>query len=230
MRVDLVDIAQEKFGDSWSLIVNLDIQIRKQGYFKMNLQLTFDDGPIPAKTALQPILDEVAKRKVKAAFFVLGEEVAQEPAATKTISDAKHVLGNHSWDHLKKGTDKYSDDEILKQFKDTHQLVLDKVKVTMLHWRAPRNDALKRLSDILSGAGKLYSLSHCDFNVDSKDSQGETTAAGMLAAIKEDLKHTPAAQPRLLFHVVDTTAKALPEVLDGLVKAGHTFVDFTQSA
>ncbi|MGF6430804.1 hypothetical protein AB7M47_008288 [Bradyrhizobium elkanii] len=60
-----------------------------------------------------------------------------------------------------------------------------------------------------------YSLSHCDFNADSKDSQGVTTAAGMLAAIKEDLKHTSSSQPRLLFHVVETTAKALPDVLDG---------------
>ncbi|WP_168857688.1 hypothetical protein [Bradyrhizobium brasilense] len=37
----------------------------------------------------------------------------------------------------------------------------------------------------------------------------------MLAAIKEDLKHTSSSQPRLLFHVVETTAKALPDVLDG---------------
>ncbi|MGY4473691.1 polysaccharide deacetylase family protein [Bradyrhizobium sp. USDA 3364] len=195
----------------------------------MNLQLTFDDGPLPAQTALVPILAELAKRKVRGGFFVLGEEVAQKPDAAKSILDAKHVLGNHSWDHLKNGTGSYSDQQILKQFKDTHQLVLDKVNVAMQHWRAPRNDALGRLSGILSGPGKLYSLSHCDFNADSKDSQGVTTAAGMLAAIKEDLKHTPSSQPRLLFHVVETTAKALPDVLDGLVQAGHVFVDFTQS-
>lgn len=196
----------------------------------MNLQLTFDDGPLPAQTALVPIVNELAKRKVKAAFFVLGEEVAQKPDAAKSILDAKHILGNHSWDHLKNGTSTYSDQEILKQFKDTHQLVLDKVHVGMQHWRAPRNDALGRLSGILSGAGKLYSLSHCDFNADSKDRQGVTTAAGMFAAIEEDLKHTPSAQPRLLFHVVETTARVLPDVLDGLAEVGHTFVDFTQSA
>ncbi|WP_453964955.1 hypothetical protein [Bradyrhizobium elkanii] len=32
---------------------------------------------------------------------------------------------------------------------------------------------------------------------------------------KEDLKHTSSSQPRVLFHVVETTAKALPDVLDG---------------
>ena len=36
----------------------------------MNLQLTFEDGPLPAQTALEPIMAELAKRKVKAAFFV----------------------------------------------------------------------------------------------------------------------------------------------------------------
>ena len=196
----------------------------------MNLQLTFDDGPLPVQTALVPILNELAKRKVKAGFFVLGEEVAQKPDSAKSIVDAKHVLANHSWDHLKNGTGTYSDQQILKQFTDTHQIVMNKVHVTMQHWRAPRNDGLARLSSILSGPGKLYSLSHCDFNADSKDSQGETTSAGMLAAIKEDLKHTGSTQPRVLFHVVDTTAKALPDVLEGLVKAGHAFVDFTQVA
>ena len=35
---------------------------------------------------------------------------------------------------------------------------------------------------------------------------------------------------RLLFHVLNPTAAALPFVLDGLQRAGHELVDFTQDS
>ena len=195
----------------------------------MNLQLTFDDGPLPDSTALQPILDEVNKRGVKAGFFVLGQEVEQKPDSAKKIIAAGHVIGNHTWDHLEPKTSDYTDAQIVDQFQKTHTLVQQKVNVVMRHWRAPRNDQLARLTGLLSGSGKLYSLSHCDFNADSKDSQGVNTVDGMVAAIKQGLAGTTSSQPRVLFHVIPETASALPKVLDKLVQAGHSFVDFGQS-
>jgi peptidoglycan/xylan/chitin deacetylase (PgdA/CDA1 family) len=65
------------------LTKNEDVPMAKQ------LQLTFDDGPEPVASALTPILAEVARRKIVAAFFNLS-----------TIAAQGHVLGNHSWDHL----------------------------------------------------------------------------------------------------------------------------------
>ncbi|MER9565789.1 polysaccharide deacetylase family protein [Mesorhizobium sp. M0571] len=195
------------------------------------LQLTFDDGPLPRNDALVPILNEVKGRKVVAGFFVLGQEVDQRPDAAKEIIKAGHVLGNHSWDHLEPKTSDYTDDEIVKEFQDCHDTVANKVGVTMMHWRAPRLDLDGgRLPRLLSGSGKLYSLSHCDIAADSKDSQGKTTAAGMLDAIRADLAKFGGTQGRLLFHVKKETAAALKDVLDGLVKDGHTFVDFGQAA
>jgi hypothetical protein len=47
----------------------------------LKLQLTFDDLPLSEHEALDPILAEIAKRKVVAAFFVRGREVEQKPAA-----------------------------------------------------------------------------------------------------------------------------------------------------
>jgi peptidoglycan-N-acetylglucosamine deacetylase len=75
------------------------------------LQLTFDDGPLTEHEALDPILAEIPKRKVVVAFFVLDREVEQKPAAAKKISDAKNVLGNHSWNHLEKKTSDYTDQQ-----------------------------------------------------------------------------------------------------------------------
>jgi peptidoglycan/xylan/chitin deacetylase (PgdA/CDA1 family) len=194
------------------------------------LQLTFDDGPEPVGDALNPILDELARRGRVAAFFNLGQEVKSSRAAAKTIVRKGHVLGNHSWDHLEPRTSDYLKKDIIDQFQRAHDEVKAATGVVMKHWRAPRNEQIHRLTGLLVGSGKLYTLSHCDFHADSKDSQGQTTAAGMLAAIRADIKAQSSRQVfRLLFHVKPTTAKALTAILDGMLTDGHALVDFAQS-
>ena len=195
------------------------------------LQVTVDDGPQPVAAALQPILVELGRRKLVGAFFNLGQEVQADPAASLAIHTRGHVLGNHTWDHLMPSTTKYTDVQVVEQFRRTHDAVRVAAKLEMRHWRAPRLEQIARLAGLLVGAGKLYALSHCDVNADSKDSQGATTAAAMLTAIRADIKLQPARETfRLLFHVKDTTAAALPAVLDGLVADGHVLVDFAQSS
>jgi peptidoglycan/xylan/chitin deacetylase (PgdA/CDA1 family) len=61
------------------------------------LALTFDDGPNPAWTP--QLLDLLDRRTVKATFFLLGSFAEQQPALTRSIADAGHLIGNHSWSH-----------------------------------------------------------------------------------------------------------------------------------
>ena len=61
------------------------------------LALTFDDGPNPAWTPR--LLDVLAKHSVSATFFLVGRFAAEEPALVRSIADAGHVVGNHSWSH-----------------------------------------------------------------------------------------------------------------------------------
>jgi peptidoglycan/xylan/chitin deacetylase (PgdA/CDA1 family) len=61
------------------------------------LALTFDDGPNPAWTP--QLLDLLDRRGVKAIFFLLGSFAEQQPALTRSIADASHLIGNHSWSH-----------------------------------------------------------------------------------------------------------------------------------
>ena len=101
-----------------------------------------------------------------------------------------------------------------------------------MRWPPARwSEQISRLTGLLvTGPKALFSLSHCDVHADSKDSQGVTDAAGMLKAIREEIKSHPSRDVfRLLFHVKLTTATAFPAVLDGLEKDGHTFVNFAQS-
>jgi peptidoglycan/xylan/chitin deacetylase (PgdA/CDA1 family) len=65
--------------------------------------LTFDDGPNP--TATPQLLDLLARHSIRATFFLIGENVRREPALTRRIAAAGHVIGNHTmthpWLHLK---------------------------------------------------------------------------------------------------------------------------------
>jgi peptidoglycan/xylan/chitin deacetylase (PgdA/CDA1 family) len=62
-----------------------------------DLALTFDDGPNPACTPR--LIDVLAQYGVKGTFFLIGSFAEQEPALTKQIVQAGHLIGNHSWNH-----------------------------------------------------------------------------------------------------------------------------------
>jgi peptidoglycan-N-acetylglucosamine deacetylase len=58
--------------------------------------LTFDDGPGPDTEA---ILDVLAERQLRAAFFVVGQQVERYPSVARRIVDEGHEIGNHSFSH-----------------------------------------------------------------------------------------------------------------------------------
>ncbi len=59
--------------------------------------LTFDDGPHPRTTPL--VLDTLRERNVKATFFVVGRQVAENPDLLRRIVEEGHTLGNHTYSH-----------------------------------------------------------------------------------------------------------------------------------
>jgi peptidoglycan/xylan/chitin deacetylase (PgdA/CDA1 family) len=61
------------------------------------LALTFDDGPNPAATP--HLLELLARHRVRATFFLIGNFVLREPALTREIASAGHIIGNHTMSH-----------------------------------------------------------------------------------------------------------------------------------
>ena len=60
--------------------------------------LTFDDGPIPEATPF--ILDTLAKYKVKATFFMVGDNARKYPELHQRVVDEGHRIGNHTHNHM----------------------------------------------------------------------------------------------------------------------------------
>jgi peptidoglycan/xylan/chitin deacetylase (PgdA/CDA1 family) len=61
------------------------------------LALTFDDGPNDPYT--QQLLELLARRQVRATFFLIGSFVRRRPEIARAIRHAGHLLGNHTMTH-----------------------------------------------------------------------------------------------------------------------------------
>ncbi|MEM1109386.1 MAG: polysaccharide deacetylase family protein [Planctomycetota bacterium] len=63
--------------------------------------LTFDDGPTPDSTPA--VLDALREAEAPATFFVVGRNVERYPYLLRRIHDEGHLVGNHSYDHDRRG-------------------------------------------------------------------------------------------------------------------------------
>ena len=61
------------------------------------IALTFDDGPSYKNTPV--LLEGLAKRGVKATFFMLGVNAERYPKTAAQVAAAGHLIGNHSYGH-----------------------------------------------------------------------------------------------------------------------------------
>jgi peptidoglycan/xylan/chitin deacetylase (PgdA/CDA1 family) len=61
-----------------------------------SVALTFDDGP---SEDTERVLDVLAARGLRAAFFMVGRQVELFPRTARRVAEAGHEIGNHSYSH-----------------------------------------------------------------------------------------------------------------------------------
>lgn len=59
--------------------------------------LTFDDGP--TRTMTPPLIDLLARHDAKATFFMIGNQVERLPHLARSVHQAGHHVGNHTYSH-----------------------------------------------------------------------------------------------------------------------------------
>ena len=67
------------------------------GLRKMEVALTFDDGPNPDVTPR--ILDILDKHCIKATFFMVGIYAEARPDLVREVAARGHIIGTHTWSH-----------------------------------------------------------------------------------------------------------------------------------
>ena len=196
---------------------------------KGSVLLTFDDGPHPIYT--REILAILARYKVKAIFFQLGEnlgtvtdghaELTRNEDIEKEILSAGHAIGNHSFSHpfLPK-----LDQEQVQQEIDKTQALLDLVITDDTHrthmFRAPYGARNAMVFGEIGERG-LHSVL---WNIDSLD-WSDPVPESIVHRILQELEHS--GRGIILMHDIHPkTVIALPMLLDELIKRGYHFVQW----
>ncbi|RKS68650.1 peptidoglycan/xylan/chitin deacetylase (PgdA/CDA1 family) [Actinomadura pelletieri DSM 43383] len=177
--------------------------------------LTFDDGPAESTSEL---LDILAARKVKATFFLIGENVAKHPDLVRREHAAGHELADHSYTHADLGA--ASKEDVLSELTRTQDAIRQASGVTPVLLRPPYGSTSDRLAGITRRMGLaqvMWSVDPLDWN--HRDS--EYVERRVLKAVKP-------GDIVLLHDIHRTTVRAVPKIIDRLAAEGYVFVTVTE--
>ena len=178
--------------------------------------LTFDDGPWPRQT--EAILKVLAERDVPATFFMLGSCVDRRPAVARAVAEAGHVVGNHTYWHIRLDT---APPEIAeREIRGTNRAIRRATGMQTRWLRAPGGRLDGPASRYIASSGMASAL----WTIDPGDWRADITSAELADAV------VSAARPGAIVLLHDgggdrsATIAALPSIIDRLRAAGYEFV------
>lgn len=178
---------------------------------EQQVYLTFDDGPVAGVTDF--VLNELAKRGLKATFFMVGDNLRKYPTLGSDVLLAGHRIGNHTYNHLNGW--KFADGEYLKNIQAFDQELENSLGIRTELFRPPygliKNSQAKKV---------LNSKKLIMWNVLSGDYDSRLNATRVLSKSIQNTK----SGSIILFHDQQKTKevlyKILPDYLDFLVGKG----------
>lgn len=179
------------------------------------IYLTFDDGPVPGVTDF--VLNELAKRKMKATFFMVGANVEKSPSLAKEVLLDEHTIGNHTFHHLNGW--KTSSEDYLLDVEACEQILIQTLNVKPRLFRPPYGTMTGRQAKALSKTHELIM-----WNVLTGDYDGSLTPDQIL---KNTLKYVNPGAIVVLHDQEKTSGvirKVLPDLLDSLADQGFQMV------
>lgn len=190
--------------------------------------LTFDDGP--SKEATLEILEILKNYDIKATFFIQGRNAVRFPEVLKTLYEAGHAIGNHSYSHnytLIYG----SEDAFWEDFNKCQETIQSIIGIEPTLFRFPGGSIT---ASNLNGATFVSSIhtvmvgndmQYFDWNIDCGDAasgyaSAKTIKANAFAQI--DSKKNAI----VLLHDTDakaSTIEALPSIIEHYLSLGYRF-------
>lgn len=187
--------------------------------------LTFDDGP--SRNTIK-ILDTLAKYKVCATFFVIGENLTEDGLQiAKRALEEGHMLGMHTETHQYNEI-YHSVEDFLEDYDKLAARFVEAFGECPAIFRFPGgsyssyiNPIKKELKEELNRRGFMG----YDWTVSGEDSVGTPTAASIKKNVLEYINKQE--QPIVLLHDSpgsNLTAEVLPEIIEELLDRGYTFM------
>jgi len=182
---------------------------------RMEIALSFDDGPHPRLTPV--ILDILAEYGIKATFFMVGENVGYYPDAARSVAEAGHEIGNHTFSHRRFG--RMSESDLLREIRACEEAI-STVSGSPVRWiRPPEGQLSEAMGQVLGDSDYRIIL----WDVDTRD-----WAHTPPAEITRHILDTVQAGDIILMHDFighdSPTPAALREVIPALLERGYRFV------
>ncbi len=208
--------------------------IRRAGYQKGLVALSFDDGPDPEWTP--PILDILKAKHVPATFFVIGENAMPHPFLLNRIIDEGSEIGNHSFTHPNLA--QVSAGGTRLELNSTNRLVEAYTGRSLRLFRAPYfGDAEPTTANEIVPAliAQQDGYTNVGLHVDPNDWK----RPGVADIVKATLDQVRTDNPETAGQIVllhdgggdrAQTVAALPAIIDGLRAKGFQFVPVSRLA
>ncbi|UQZ37555.1 polysaccharide deacetylase [Paenibacillus sp. PK3_47] len=195
-------------------------QEAKPGTPGQTVYMTFDDGP---SATTGQLLDILGQYKVKATFFMLGQNMNRYPSAVKQTVKLGQGLGLHGMTHRK---EKFyaSPAAALAEMADANAALNRIAGAGTTLIRPPYGSKpyfTKSFRDKVLNQG--YHL--WDWNVDSEDWKYKENSDKIYTSVMEQVHKLKKSKtsPVILMHDQKATLKVLPRLLETLKKEGYDF-------
>lgn len=177
------------------------------------IAITFDDGPIPGKTAR--LLEILKTHNIHAAFFCIGNRVNEHRDLVRRIHNEGHLVGNHSYWH-KPTFDLLPASKVEKELIDTNAAIQSSIGVTPKFFRPPYGVT----NPMLATAVKRGGFTVVGWSVRSFDTMTEDRAK-LFNRVTKSLKGGDV----ILFHdFCDSTLDILPDLIKHISDVGLKIV------
>jgi peptidoglycan-N-acetylglucosamine deacetylase len=182
--------------------------------------LTFDDGPDPEFTPR--ILDILAREKVRATFFVVGEHARVNQDLLREIDRQGHLIGNHSFSHAR-SINFALHARLTREINACNEVIEAAIGKRPTFYRVPQGFKNPAVGDVMAKLG---------MNCVGWQVRGFDAVRSDASSIARRLVHKARAGGILLLHDGSclqgrqdrsATLEALPLIIDGLRARGLEF-------
>lgn len=188
--------------------------------------LTFDDGP---NENTKKVLETLKKYKIKATFFVLGDNAMSNPDLIRAELESGNYVGMHSMTH--NFNKLYKQKQFVPEMKTLQKYFEDYLGIKPTLIRPPYGSKPGLKQDIRDQL--VNSQLHVwDWTIDSLDwTYNKTPKSKSVPAIVNNvLNEATHNQEVVLMHDIHSqTADALPAIIEGLQKKGYTFKPYNEN-
>jgi peptidoglycan-N-acetylglucosamine deacetylase len=181
------------------------------------IAMTFDDGPSANLTP--KLLDLLAAHRIKATFFVIGQNVVDHPEIVERAAREGHEIGNHSWSHPFLA--KLSDDAVRRELRRTDDAIKNAAGVRPKVMRPPYGSITARQKRWIHDE---FGYEIILWDVDPLDWK----RPGPMTVCNRIVKETRPGSIVLSHDIHPGTIEAMPATLSQLETKGFKFVTVSE--